>query len=1480
MPSIAKIRLTNVVFEGGAKRFNDLTFQFDGHNGVILLENGGGKTVFIQAALQVVLPHVELADRKIKDTLSLEAGPCHLAIEWIMNENPRRYALTAVSLFLNARGQLDSYRFVYEYSSQDKYQINTLPFVKETVDGKKRPASRGEIRDFYQAMQSGHMAAHTFDTIKAYHHYLEENFRIIPTHWSYIALINSAEGGVEKFFENCKTNGQLVDQLLIPVVEKTMAGKGTPEYVEIFQQQREHFKKHKQLRARIEESQEIEKKLLQYVDLFKEMHLVKTQLLEQKQLAKAVWNYWQQEKESFDRQVANLKEQLEAWEQAESEHRRKKASLRLAQLKQKEENARRQYEQIREEYSTLQEALQDKEKKLQNLKAAELRLRIQEAQESIKLYREQILFLEKDPETEELQEQLAENSSLLKGSFAKEEEMLQQNIAELDARVEETQIILAGIIEELAVLNQEQDALITAKIQAKTMIKALKDEMDNIANEILANPLHEKVEEEEVKWKSRTLAIERQKAEYLELLRQMEGEEEQVREQLNRLNEELIDLKNASALNDRELAELQATQEHLLKRLQELRKDWHYFPSLYQKQATILEYLEEKLEQSRKQREQLLQEERVSYRLQDNYGTQKHFAPEPMLEQLITRWSTQFNLLETGSRYLEKVAGILDSDEESLYLQYPLWALSLITSGTEMGKLVAKVEQQAGLLSYPVLLLTDEEARQIIQEGKAVTERYVFPANWQQNISQTGFSRWKEEIMELARKATEKREAKEKEMEYFRGILADTRNFFQKFPYEKYNLLQEEKLQLKDSLQKTENLLLDKQNRLGQLQKEHQQYNNRLKELEQESILLSSKLQRAQDYLQKEKRKDQETVRLMTVLEQLESKKQEIDRKQQLKARRERVLDELTSQLRQVNDELSQLQADPFYIEVQEAIPKESHLTRKSLLEKRSYIIDALNQKQANRQIIEMNLKHENRIKQDKETELQRLRKEARYPIDEGFVFPPYGVQEMETLSGDLQQLRREIEKLHPIYRQEEKSYHDCRQEYLIREQDFFKEFPAPVTFTEPLEEIRFQLDKEQQALEEQRDYLNRREKQTMAQIREVETALQELKAKNERYDFLMPEIAEIAVPPALLPRLPYRRLKTVQELIDEFEKLTDDLQKELGKLEQYKMYFISFCEKNILDIRLREMVVSGLKTKEEYEEVMEWQRNLTNRITRIIAIAEEDIREHDKELQQFIHYLHTHVTTLAQELRMIPKNTRVKAGDTWKDVFSFDVPTWEEEDGKEELRKHVDWMLAQLGSSRFLNEQGLEDQALIRNSIEQWLQSKQLLQIVLKGKEIKIRCRKVTHDGSVSNSLFSWETSNVWSGGEKWSKNMALFLGIMNYAAEKRHHLGHKKQKRQRTVILDNPFGKASSDHVLFPVFYIAEQLGFQLIALTAHAEGKFIRDYFPIVYSCKLRPTTDDKSLMVDTDKTISYAYFRDHDPQALFRLEELEQLSILDW
>ena len=158
----------------------------------------------------------------------------------------------------------------------------------------------------------------------------------------------------------------------------------------------------------------------------------------------------------------------------------------------------------------------------------------------------------------------------------------------------------------------------------------------------------------------------------------------------------------------------------------------------------------------------------------------------------------------------------------------------------------------------------------------------------------------------------------------------------------------------------------------------------------------------------------------------------------------------------------------------------------------------------------------------------------------------------------------------------------------------------------------------------------------------------------------------------------------------------------------------------------------------------------------------------------------------------------------------------------------------------------------------------------------IKVKCRKATSVGTFSERPYDWEESNKWSGGEVWCKNMALFLGCLNYLSEKRARLTHTKHAN-RVVVADNPFGKASSDHVLDPVFYIAEQLGFQILALTAHEDGSFVRKYFPVVYSCRFADIAGGKGKVLHPEMQIQAAFFEDHDPEALERLESFEETGL---
>ena len=257
---------------------------------------------------------------------------------------------------------------------------------------------------------------------------------------------------------------------------------------------------------------------------------------------------------------------------------------------------------------------------------------------------------------------------------------------------------------------------------------------------------------------------------------------------------------------------------------------------------------------------------------------------------------------------------------------------------------------------------------------------------------------------------------------------------------------------------------------------------------------------------------------------------------------------------------------------------------------------------------------------------------------------------------------------------------------------------------------------------------------------------------------------------------------------------------------------------------------------------------------------------DQDQQISQFIIHLYTYLKTVATELSEIPRKTRVNTEEGWKMIYEFVIPSWQEDSGKEKIRGHIYSLLDDIEGESFRDDTGKEDLQKIKKYIKEQFKLKTLLKIVMGNDAIRVRCRKVSNINDISSQKFSWETSNKWSGGEKWSKNMALYLGILNYLAEKKQNIQSEEERVSRVVILDNPFGKASSGHVLEPVFFIAKQLGFQIIALTAHSEGDFIRRYFPIVYSCKLRSTLDQRTAIFSKEQEIKKAYFMDNDPIAL--------------
>lgn len=1476
MPAISKIRFTNAVYDNGEKRYNDEIFEFDGHNGAIVLENGGGKTTFIQIAIQAILPHADLGTRKIRDTLLLEGNPCHIAIEWIINESPRRYALTAVTLFLN-NGKLDSYKYVYEYGHNDGNSIENIPFVKETINGNKRPSSREEMGDYYHRMAREHMYAKVFSTSKEYHRYVEENYKIILKEWRRIALINGEEGGIRKFFEDCKTTENLVDRLLIPVVEEGMEGEGTKDFVNFFEEKRERFKKHKYLKKTIDESRKIQNRINEYVKIYGDYHAEEKKLNDKKSYGKALHQHISQGKDAIlSKLEENLKEQ-EKYQYDRWELGRIEESYELALLKNKFLLAKEKHEEIIKDYQIHKEEVDIKKARIQNLKIARLNKQIQELREEIAFYEEQLESLERDKETSDLERELAINSSKIRGYFQRQIDSLNrkmEDLKEIKDRDEKKLKEYKAYKIELEKRNNEIFGTYHRLQQKKDMKE---EKMENIKREILSNPESENIQEEYPKWTRRVGLIEEEILHYQNNKNNLLEEKNKLNLQLEGQRKELEELTSKKARVEEEIKKIEEEEGKLLIALKENISNLYHINSIYIKKEQILATLENKCESLRKEKEDLFIKERMSYRFLDDYRDNLYFSAEPLLYKWIKEWQDEFSFLELGSQFIERMAGE-GREVEDYYRAYPYWALAVVVADKEDVKLRNKLEKNIDKISYPIVVLSQSEGQEILRNGSGnIEENILYPAMWQANIVRKSFQKKKGELEEEARKVTEDRRKKEDEISIYNNLLLRTEDFLNKYPYVEYLRPLKDKLkELEENIYDIRERIDKNDERIREIDEELISNGNKIEELSAEGNLLNKKIERAIDYIK-------EKYELATTKKKIHGIKIQLDKVEkeiyEISTRIERIQGKINQVIVDINNLKNQknnLLQDSLYKEVRDFPFLKADKSIEILKIERNHIRDKLDKRQKSRRDIEENIRKTKKRIDEYEIDLKNERRAASFPIEE-IEFPIYGDREIEELIDEVKRLIPLVEDISKRLDETRVRYNIDKNNYESKEKDFYKEYDSIVEFTEPLEDIKEAIEEKKKELDERYKYLKIREERLNKEYKSVSDALDLLERKHERYDYLSDGIEVGLLSEDLVVELPYNRMKYVNLLIEELEKMENRVKEKLDRVGKEKVEFERFCNNFILDARLRNMALSGIDYKDSFEDLTEWKLIMDKNIDNSIKILEQDLMEQDREINQFINQIHSYLKTIAEEIRSLSKKTRIKVGDKWKEIYVIDVPTWEEEVGKQKLIDYINYLLEEIEDIRFKDEEGNEDKVSVRKFIENRFQGKELLKIVMGSENIKVKCRKVTNDGRVNSIPISWTRSNNWSGGERWSKNMTLFLGILNYLAEKSQSI-QSSRKRNRTVILDNPFGEASSDHVLDPVFFIAEKLGFQIIALTAHGEGKYIRDFFPVVYSCKLRPSKDNETQIFTKKKEINYAFFRDKDPAAIMRLGDVEQLSLI--
>ncbi len=230
MSKMNSVRMVNLNYNYDATRMEDEIFYFDGNNTLLALQNGGGKSVFVQmlTAPFVYKRYRDTPDRKFADYFTTNR-PTHIMVEWRL-DGGAGYVLVGMMVRKNPNGkeegmdELEIISYVHEYETRNPYDIISFPIID--VEGKKKT-----IRGFSQCKQLFEQVKkergirfRSYDITttsgqKQYFDHLKE-YKIYAKEWaSIIKKVNVKESGLSELFKDSKNEAGLIEKWFLPTVQ-------------------------------------------------------------------------------------------------------------------------------------------------------------------------------------------------------------------------------------------------------------------------------------------------------------------------------------------------------------------------------------------------------------------------------------------------------------------------------------------------------------------------------------------------------------------------------------------------------------------------------------------------------------------------------------------------------------------------------------------------------------------------------------------------------------------------------------------------------------------------------------------------------------------------------------------------------------------------------------------------------------------------------------------------------------------------------------------------------------------------------------------------------------------------------------------------------------------------------------------------------------------------------------------------------------
>lgn len=235
MPKISKIRFVNFTYNENRHIYDQTLDFYNGEDTLLNLQNGGGKTVLVQMMMQPIIPKQKLKDRFFKSYFMNAKAPAYLMIEWLLDDRSTR-VLTGIGIKriqgknIEDEANLKIVTFISEYEEGSNYDIKNIELTNEEKSIVKLIEFDRVVKNLSEAEKEGNdvwvFRWNTTDDKREYERRLA-GYKINPSEWKNLMVkINESEAGLNSFFNDCKTNKALIKKWFIPTIEEQLNKTG------------------------------------------------------------------------------------------------------------------------------------------------------------------------------------------------------------------------------------------------------------------------------------------------------------------------------------------------------------------------------------------------------------------------------------------------------------------------------------------------------------------------------------------------------------------------------------------------------------------------------------------------------------------------------------------------------------------------------------------------------------------------------------------------------------------------------------------------------------------------------------------------------------------------------------------------------------------------------------------------------------------------------------------------------------------------------------------------------------------------------------------------------------------------------------------------------------------------------------------------------------------------------------------------------